>query len=60
MSYLFLIDNPNTEIFLSDKNVVQIYSHSLRQRMNALKTSAFFFCSSGDFALLVVGIVKAE
>ena len=33
---------------------------TLRQRMNALKTSAFFFCSSGDFALLVVGIVKAE
>nr|DAV09755.1 MAG TPA: hypothetical protein [Caudoviricetes sp.] len=36
MSYLFLIDNPNTEIFLSDKNVVQIYSRSLRQGLSNL------------------------
>lgn len=39
---------------------VQTQSPLARQRTKALKTSAFFFCPSGDFALLVVGIVKAE
>lgn len=41
MSYLFLIDNPNTEIFLSDKNVVQIYSRSLRQAKPKSNTKVF-------------------
>ena len=41
MSYLFLIDNPNTEIFLSDKNVVQIYSRSLRQTKPKSNTKVF-------------------